>query len=157
MKVVLGADPLGFELKEKVKKHLVDEGYNVIDVGTLDLNAPVLYIEASDNVAKAIQNKEADRGIVFCGTGMGVGIVANKHKGVYCAVVESQWTAHESRVINDANVLAIGGRILGESVANDIVDTFLKTPWCENSSEQRKKNLGALLQQLYKLEESTLK
>lgn len=157
MKVVLGADPLGFALKQTVKKHLQDEGYEILDVGTQCEDAPVLYIEASDRVAKAIQSGEAERGIVFCGTGMGVSIVANKHKGVYCAVVESQWAARECRVINDANVLALGGRIFAEAMANDIVDTFLRTSWCADSSEQRKKNLGALLQKVYALEDETFR
>lgn len=153
MKVVLGADPLGFTLKQTVKKHLQDEGYEILDVGTQREDAPVLYIEASDRVAKAIQSGEAERGIVFCGTGMGVSIVANKHKGVYCAVVESQWAARECRVINNANVLALGGRIFAEAMANDIVDTFLSTPWCADSSEQRKRSLGALLKKVYALED----
>ena len=153
MKVALGADPLGFELKQKVKKHLEEKGYEIIDVGTLSADAPVLYIEASDNVCKEILAGRAERGIVFCGTGMGVSIVANKHKGIYCAVVESQWAARECRVVNDANVLALGGRIFGESMANDVADTFLETPWCANSPEARRVNLGNLLKKVYALEE----
>ena len=90
---------------------------------------------------------------MFCGTGMGVSIVANKHKGIYCAVVESQWAARECRVVNDANVLALGGRIFGESMANDVADTFLETPWCANSPESRRVNLGNLLKKVYALEE----
>lgn len=152
MKIALGADPLGFELKEKVKKHLQEMGHELVDLGTTDANDPVKYIEAADRTAGAVQKKEADRGIVFCGTGMGVSIVANKHKGVYCALVESQWAARECRVVNNANMLALGGRIFGESMANDIVDTFLKTEFCENSSEERFRNLSGLLEQVYELE-----
>lgn len=153
MKIALGADPLGFELKEKVKKHLTEAGYELVDIGTIDPQKPVKYIEAADRVAKAVQKKEAERGIVFCGTGMGVSIVANKHKGIYCALVESQWAARECRVVNDANMLALGGRIFGESMANDIIDTFLKTEFCENSSEERFRNLSSLLEQVHEIEE----
>ncbi|MGI6072335.1 MAG: RpiB/LacA/LacB family sugar-phosphate isomerase [Lachnospiraceae bacterium] len=152
MKVAIGADNLGYELKEKVKKHLLEEGYDIIDLGTTDIDNPILYIEASDNVAKAIQNGEAERGIVFCGTGMGVSIIANKHKGVYCACVESQWAARESRIVNDANMIGLGGRIFGEGMAIDTVDTFLTTPFCQ-APEARVKNLSGLLDQVKAFEE----
>ena len=152
MKVAIGADNLGFELKEKVKKHLLEEGYDIIDLGTTDIDNPILYIEASDNVAKAVQSGDAERGIVICGTGMGVSIIANKHKGVYCACVESQWAARESRTVNDANMIGIGGRIFGEGMANDIVDTFLTAPFCQEP-EARVKNLSRLLDQVRAFEE----
>lgn len=157
MKVVLGADPLGFELKEKVKEHLLKEGHELTDLGTQKADAPVKYIEVSDRVAKAVQNKEAEFGIVFCGTGMGVSIVANKHKGIYCALVESQWAARECRIVNNANMLAMGGRILGEDMANDIADTFLNTKFCENSSKERFEKLSGFLKQVYELEEKQFK
>lgn len=157
MKVAIGADPLGFELKEKVKEHLVKEGYELTDLGTLRADAPVNYIAVSDQVAKAVRKKEAEFGIVFCGTGMGVSIVANKHKGVYCALVESQWAARECRIVNNANMLAMGGRILGEDMANDIADTFLKTQFCENSSKERFEKLSGFLKQIYELEDTQFK
>lgn len=157
MKIVLGADPLGYELKEQVKEHLLAEGYELLDVGTCSPDQPVLYIEAADKAAELVGTGAAERGLVFCGTGMGVGIVANKHKGVYCATVESQWAARECRIINNANMLALGGRLVGASLAKDIVDTFLQTQWCENSSAQRKEALGALLGKLYSLEDRNFK
>lgn len=153
MKIVIGADPLGFELKEKVKKHLEEAGHEVLDVGTVDPSDPVLYIEVADKVAKVIQNRDAERGIVMCGTGMGVSIIANKHKGVYCACVESQWTAKESRIINNANVIAFGGRLLGEGVANDMVDTFINTEWLEGCNETRRNNLSRLFGKVVTFEE----
>lgn len=157
MKIVIGADPLGLELKDKVKKHLIEAGHEVSDVGTLDAANPVLYIAASDNVAKAVQSGEAEKGIVFCGTGMGVSIVANKHKGVYCAVVESEWAARQCRLINNANVLALGGRIFGEAMANDIVDAFLNTQWCENFIESRRATITGLFSQVEALENENFK
>jgi len=153
MKIVIGADPLGFELKEKIVAHLKENGHEVSDVGTLSKDAPVLYIEVADKVAKAIQNKEAEFGIVMCGTGMGVSIIANKHKGVYCALVESQWAAKQCRIINNANVLSLGGRILGEGMANDIVDTFINTPWLEGCNETRAANLSRLFGQVVSFED----
>ena len=77
----------------------------------------VNYIEAASNVARVVSEKEADFGVVCCGTGMGVSIVANKHKGVYCALVESEWAAHEARNLNDANVIAMGNRIVAPAMA----------------------------------------
>ena len=157
MKIVVGADPLGFELKEKVKEHLLAEGHEVSDVGTVNADAPVLYIAASDAVAKAVAGGEAERGLVFCGTGMGVSIVANKHKGVYCAVVESEWAAKQCRLINNANVLALGGRIFGVPMAIDVVETFLNTEWCENFVETRRKNISNLFGQVEALENELFK
>ncbi|GFI25975.1 putative sugar phosphate isomerase YwlF [Lachnospiraceae bacterium] len=157
MKVAIGADPLGFELKEKVKAHLLAEGYEMLDLGTLAADEPVKYIEVSDRVAVSVQTKESEFGIVFCGTGMGVSIVANKHKGVYCALVESQWAARECRIVNNANMLAMGGRILGEDMANDIADTFLYTKFCENSPQERFDKLSGFLKQVYELEETQFK
>lgn len=156
MKIVVGSDPLGFELKEKIKKHLTDNGHVVSDVGTPSPDKPVLYIEAADNVAKEIQSGNAELGVVLCGSGVGVSIVANKHKGVYCVCAQNPWTARESRIINNANVLALGGRVLGEGLANDIVDTFVNTAWVEGCNEKRATNLKNLFNQVVELENKTV-
>lgn len=152
MKVTVGADLLGLELKDKIKKHLQARGFEIEDVGTVDREHPVLYIEAADNVAKSVQAKEAEFGVVVCGTGVGVSIVANKHKGVYCVCAETQWIAKESRIINNANVIALGGRILGEGMANDIVDTFVDTAWLQDCNEERSANLRKLFDQVVAFE-----
>ena len=133
MKITIAADPGGVELKNVVKKHLLDLGHEVCDKGG-EKDAPVLYPVAGDLVAKDVQSGAADRGIVFCGTGMGVSIVANKHKGVYCAVVESIFAAYNCREINNANMLALGGGLVGTTLGLKIVDTFLHT---EFSGEER--------------------
>ena len=119
MKVAIGSDNAGFCLKEDIKEYLLEKGYGVEDVGTLSREKEVKYMYAADAVAKAVQAGKADRGLVFCGTGAGVSIVANKHKGIYCVVVESQWAAHSARFINNANVLAIGERIVAPVMARD--------------------------------------
>lgn len=155
MKIIVGADPLGLELKEKIKKHLIESGHEVVDVGTQSINKPVLYIDAADLVAKRVQSGEAKFGIVICGTGVGVSIIANKHKGIYCVCAESQWIARESRIINNANVLALGGRIVGDGMANDIVDTFIATEWLEGCDERRSKNLSQLFDQVTTFEKAS--
>lgn len=100
-----------------------------------------MYPVVGDLVAKDVQSGAADRGIVFCGTGMGVSIVANKHKGVYCAVVESIFAAYNCREINNANMLALGGGLVGTTLGLKIVDTFLNTEWKADADEARAKRL----------------
>ncbi len=148
MKIVVGADPLGLELKDKIKKHLTESGHEVADVGTQSADQPVLYIDAADRVAQYVQSGDAQFGIVICGTGVGVSIIANKHKGVYCICAQSQWIARESRIINNANVLALGGRVVGESMANDIVDTFIHTEWLQDCDEAKAARLSKLFDQV---------
>lgn len=158
MKIVVASDPFGFDLKEVVKEHLLAQGHEVMDVGTQSKSQPMLYYMASDNAAKAVQSGKAQRGIVFCGTGMGVGIVANKHKGIYCAVVESQWAAHECREINNANMLALGGRLIGDGHALSIVDTFLNTEWMDGcTDENRKQRLTDMYHQVQVLEDQNFR
>jgi ribose 5-phosphate isomerase B len=113
----------------------------------------VPYTKCADRVAKAVQSGEAERGFLFCGTGMGMSITANKHKGVYCALVESQWAAKKSRIVNDVNILAMGASIIGPTMAKDIVDTFLETEFAENEPQERKKVLADFLEGLYEVEE----
>ena len=125
MKVALGADPLGFELKQKVKKHLEEKGYEIIDVGTLSADAPVLYIEASDNVCKEILAGRAERGIVFCGTGMGIHIAASKCPHVHAGVVESVPAALRAVTGNGVNVLAMGAFYVAPAMGCDIADAYL--------------------------------
>lgn len=98
MKIIMGADPLGYELKETVKKHLADQGYEIVDVSpTNDMD----YFKVGFEVGQKIADGEFDRGFIFCGTGMGVNIVANKFTGVYSALCESIETARLSRIINN--------------------------------------------------------
>lgn len=100
MKIAIGSDKSGFYLKEAVKKHLVEKGYEVDDFGTQDFEKGVPFFEVAPVVAKKIQNKEYGRAILMCGTGMGMAIVANKFKGVYAAVAESVYSAGKCRSID---------------------------------------------------------
>ena len=126
MKVSIGCDHGGYDLKEKVKAHLIEKGIEVVDFGTNDLSScdyPDFGIEA----AKAVANNEVDKGIVICTTGIGISIAANKVKGIRCALCSDLTSARLTREHNDANVLALGAAIIGHLVALDIVDVFLST------------------------------
>ena len=145
MKIAIGSDNAGFGLKEFLKGKLIEAGYEVEDLGTLRRDAEIRYMDAADRVAKAVQSGAAARGILCCGTGMGMSICANKPKGIYCAVVESQWAAYNCRFINNANMLALGERIVAPSMAWDMVQTFLNTAFHEGADETRAAVLEALV------------
>lgn len=126
MRICLGADHAGFPLKSLVAKHLADQGHDVIDLGT-DSEASVDYPAFCAAVGRRVVAGEADRGIVMGGSGQGEAIAANKVHGVRAALCHDEWTARFARLHNDANVLSMGGRILGEALALAIVDVFLQT------------------------------
>ncbi|MBZ4683223.1 MAG: rpiB [Fusobacteriales bacterium] len=125
-KIALGADHGGYELKNIVKEYLKNNGYEVIDFGTNSSDS-VDYPEFAHKVGNSVVNKEADFGIVICGTGIGISIAANKIKGVRAALCHNVWTAKLTRQHNDANVLAMGGRVIGPGIALDMVEAFLNT------------------------------
>ena len=131
MKIVVGSDPWGFELKTAIKAHLSTQGHEVIDIGGQTPNDEQPYWETAASAARAIQNNNAERGILFCGTGMGMAIVTNKFKGIVASVVESALTAKLCRAINNANILAMGGLIVTPFLATKAVDAFLTTAHTE--------------------------
>lgn len=100
-KIIIGSDKSGFQLKEAVKAHLVEAGYEVTDAGSQSEENAMFYYEAAENVAPRVGGGEFEKGILICGTGMGMSIVANKHKGVYAAVCENTYAAEKSRAINN--------------------------------------------------------
>lgn len=126
MKIALGADHGGYILKDKIKSFLLEKGYEVIDFGTNSADS-VNYPVYGKKVAEAVASKEATYGIVVCGTGIGISIAANRVKGIRCALCTNSTMATLTREHNDANMLALGERIVGDVLALDIVDTFLKT------------------------------
>lgn len=131
-KVVMGADPLGYDLKEAVKQHLVKNGIAVEDLTPTN---DVDYFSVGEEVGKQIASGAYQRGFIFCGTGMGVNIVANKYQGVYSALCESIETARLARVINNANVLAMGGIIVTPYLGKQMADVFMNTPFSKGFSE----------------------
>lgn len=125
-KIALGADHGGYALKEVIKKHLLEAGYAIEDLGTHSTES-VDYPKYGKLVAQAVIEKKVDCGILVCGTGIGISIAANKVPGVRAALCTDVTMAKLTRQHNDANILALGGRIIGDVVALEIVDTFLKT------------------------------
>lgn len=124
----IGSDHGGFELKEAVKKHLEERGLEYKDFGTYSADS-CDYPVYGRAVAKAVASGECDRGIIICGTGIGISITANKVKGIRAALCSDCFSAQATREHNDANILAMGARVLGEGLALKIVDTFLNTPF----------------------------
>ncbi len=133
MRVAIGCDHGGFELKQAVIAHLEEEQIPYVDYGT-DSAASTDYAIYAKRVARAILSGECDRGILICGTGIGVSITANRFKGIRCACVSDCFSAQATREHNDANIIAFGGRVVGPGLALKIVDTFLHT---EFSGEER--------------------
>ncbi len=128
MRIALGADHAGFPLKEKVKGFLLEKGHEVMDMGTLSEESTHYPLFARE-VALAVQRGEADRGILICGTGIGMSITANKFRGVRAALCLNEYMARMSRKHNDANVLCLGDRVLGVDLALSIVSVWLETPF----------------------------
>lgn len=126
MKIVMGSDHAGYELKEAVKAKLEGEGYEIIDVGTYSTES-VDYPKYGHAVGKAVASGEADRGIAICGTGIGISIACNKVPGVRAGLVTSVWQAEMTKAHNDANVLCMGGRVSDQQTAFDMVDAWLST------------------------------
>ena len=125
-KIIVAADPFAVTLKDAVVEHLKSKGFEVADMGSTKEN-PRPYFECGAEACHALQAGKADRVILFCGTGMGMSIVANHFKGVTAAVVESVFAAKMCRAVNNANVLCLGQMIWGEWMAKEAVDAFLDT------------------------------
>lgn len=140
MKVGIASDFSGFQLKEAVREFLVENGYDVTDYGQTSAEEQTLYFDASANLARAVQKGECDKGIAICGTGAGISLVANRHKGVYCVACESLYTAEKIGLINNANVLAMGEKIVSQAMGCEMAKAFLDSAWCDGFAEQRRKN-----------------
>jgi ribose 5-phosphate isomerase B len=128
MKVAIGSDHAGVELKEQLTKLLEKMGIEHLDEGT---NTPdsVDYPDFGEKVSMAVASGKVDRGILICGTGIGMSIVANKIKGIRAALCSETFSARMSRLHNDANVLVLGGRVTGMALAEDITRVWLETPF----------------------------
>jgi len=136
MKIAIGADHAGYELKEKIKARLLERGIELNDLGTVS-NDSVDYPDFARLVGEEVVQKRADRGILVCGSGIGMSIAANKVHGVRAANVASEYEAQLSREHNDANVLAVGARTLDEATAEAIVEKFLSTPFAGGRHQRR--------------------
>lgn len=134
--IIIGCDHAAYPLKEKVKAYLVDAGYPIEDVGTFSENS-VDYPDLGIRVASQVSKGAYDRGILLCGTGIGMSMVANKFCNVRAALCTEPFSARMSRRHNDANVLVLGGRMLGETMALETVAAWLDTPFDGGRHQRR--------------------
>lgn len=138
--IALGSDHGGYELKQEIKKYLDEKGLAYRDYGC-DSTAAVDYPAYAKKVAHAILEGECDKGILICGTGIGISIAANRFPGIRAALCTDCFCAEATRQHNDANVLALGGRVVGPGLAVKIVDTFLNTPFSGDERHARRISL----------------
>ena len=144
MKITIGSDHGAVDLKEVVKKVLAEfDGVEVKDIGTFGTNA-VDYPDIAEEVCSDVVSGAADRGIVLCGTGIGISIAANKIHGIRCALCHDEYSAQMSREHNNANVLAMGGRVIGFGVAAKIVRAWMTTNFAGGRHERRVNKIMAL-------------
>lgn len=140
--IAIGSDHAGFDLKAKLVEALKTSGYQVLDVGTNDAANSVDYPDFGKAVAEAVTSGKVDGGVVVCGTGIGISIAANRHPGIRAALCHDVTMARLCREHNDANVLALGARLIGETVAKDCLDTFLTTEFAGDRHVRRVEKLG---------------
>jgi RpiB/LacA/LacB family sugar-phosphate isomerase len=124
VRVAIGADHAGFQMKEDLSKLLAEQGYAIFDMGTHS-EAPVDYPDYAAAVGRAVREGRADRGVIVCGSGAGAAIAANKIKGVRAALAHDTYTAHQSVEHDDVNVLALGSRVIGRALAEEVATAFL--------------------------------
>ena len=137
MDIIIGSDHGGFDLKESCKANLEsDPDYVVTDIGVFSPDSSD-YPEVAHKVAQGVAEGKYTRGILICGTGLGMSIVANRYKGVRAALCHNLFTARMSRLHNDANIMVMGGRVIGVGLALEMMELFLKTPF-EGGRHQRR-------------------
>jgi ribose 5-phosphate isomerase B len=138
--IALGCDQGGFALKQEIMAHLKGRGLEFKDYGSYDEQS-VDYPIYAKKVAEAILSGECDKGILICGTGIGISIAANKYEGIRAALCTDCFMAEATRLHNDANILAMGGRVVGAGLAIKMVDTFLDTPFSNEERHIRRINM----------------
>lgn len=148
-KIIIGSDHAGFKLKEFLSAFLKERKIEVIDAGVTD-ETPADYPDIGKLVAEKISKKDYEWGILICGTGIGMSIVANRFPGVRAALCHDLFTARLSREHNDANLLVLGGRLLGEELAKEIVKVWLESSFQGGHHQRRVEKINFLDQQLMK-------
>ncbi len=134
MKIVIASDHAGFLYKETLVKEMIEKGYSVSDLGTFNPNLPDDYPDYAVKVAEAILAKQAEKGIIICGSGVGVSVAANKFKGIRAGVCHDTYSAHQCVEHDNVNVVCLGERVIGIEVAREVVFTFLRATF---SNEER--------------------
>jgi len=148
VRVAIGADHAGYALKEALGARIAGSGHSVIDLGTHSEEA-VDYPDYAEAVARAVADGRADRGLLVCGSGAGASIAANKVKGVRCAVTHDTYSAHQAVEHDDINVVAVGSRVIGSNVANEIVDAFLEARFTGEERHVRRLGKVAALEERF--------
>ena len=143
MRLVLGADHGGYSLKERLKAALAEWGYACTDIGTHS-ETSVDYPDIARQVVAALHSGQAERGILVCGTGIGMSMVANKYPGIRAALCHDEFTARMSREHNDANVLVLGGRVLNEDSARRILRVWLDTEFAGERHSRRVEKIAQI-------------
>jgi ribose 5-phosphate isomerase B len=137
MRLALGADHAGYALKQELAAKLAQQGHTVLDLGTHS-TAPCDYPDAAEAVATALNDQQADRGIIVCGSGAGVSIAASKFPGIRAAVCHDTYTAHQAVEHDDMNVLCIGARVVGGSLALEVVEAFTRAAFSGAERHRRR-------------------
>ena len=153
MKIAIGSDKSGFSAKEAIKAYLTEAGADFDDLGTADLDHVMPYYAVADKVAPLVQAGKYDRAVLICGTGAGMSVVSNKYKGVYAVACEGVCSAKMARAINGANILCMGGWIVGPEMAVDMTKTFLATEWLQDLEPWRAENLKKFNAQVKEIED----
>ena len=143
MKITVGSDHAGFELKEDLRGYLAEQKVEVIDLGVYK-EEPVDYPDIGASVAQKVSQGGADRGILICGSGIGMSIVANRFPGVRAALCHDLYTARISREHNDANLLILGGRLIGKGLAREILKVWLEAGFQGGRHQRRLEKIRAL-------------
>ncbi|MBO4914484.1 MAG: RpiB/LacA/LacB family sugar-phosphate isomerase [Oscillospiraceae bacterium] len=154
MKIAIGSDKSGFSAKEAIKAYLTEAGIAFDDLGTTELENVHPYYQVASEVAPKVQDGTYEKAILICGTGAGMSVVANKYRGVHAVACEGVYSAKMARAINNANVLCMGGWIVGPEMAVEMVKTFLATDWCQDLEDWRKENMKKFAVQVAAIEES---
>lgn len=141
--IAIGCDHGGFELKNRIEKHLKESGIEFKDFGTFDENS-CDYPDIAKKVCESIVKGESDKGILVCGTGIGMSMAANKIKGIRAAHLTDVYSAKMTKMHNNANVICLGGRVTGEELAYMIVDTWLETEFAGGRHQTRIDKISAL-------------
>ena len=153
MKLAIGSDKSGFAVKEAVKAFLAESGVEFDDLGTVDLNEIHPYYQVASEVAPKVQDGSYEKAVLICGTGAGMCVVANKFKGIHAVACESLYAAKMARAINNANILCMGGWIVGPEMAIEMVKVFLNTAWCQDLEDWRAVNMHKFAAQVAAIED----
>ncbi len=142
MKISIASDHAGFELKKKISEFLASKGHTVIDLGTDNSTKSVDYPDFAQKAAKSILNKDAQKAVLICGSGVGASVAANKFNGIRAAICHDTYSARQGVEHDDMNILCLGGRIIGEELAKELVLAFINASF--SGEERHKRRLGKI-------------